>query len=157
MWDDSRVMLLLRPPVNLSRWWMWNKSAQGGEGSGGEGRVLLKCRSGDLLCFAARHSHVPISCLTPPPPRPRGLLLHLPSVWKWFHLPAIVSRSVPAFPPNCFLSSHRPSPPLLLHHLILLVSIMQMVRLPAVIRLFAVLLSCRQQLSGKTGGKKLNK
>lgn len=45
---------------------MWNKSAQGGEGSGGEGRVLLKCRSGDLLCFAARHSHVPISCLTPP-------------------------------------------------------------------------------------------
>lgn len=79
-----------------------------------------------------------------------GLLLHLPSLWTWFHLSGCLSLSIPAFLTNCFLSSHHclfhfPPPPALIAS----ISVMQMVRLLVVIRLFKVASSCWQRLLSK--------
>lgn len=116
MWSDSAAAVNCagdRCGIDKSAWWLDCEAA---------------ARSADLPCFTRFH------------PPPLGLLLHLPSVWKRFHLAGIVSHSVPAFPPNCFLSS-----PLLPPHPV--VSIRQKVRLLLVIRLLPVLLSCQQPLS----------
>lgn len=122
----------------------------------------MKWRSGDLLCFAALPhlrflSDVPTPT-PPPPPFALGACYYIFLLSENGFISPLLSPA-PSLPfyQIVFCPLIAPPPLLLLHHLIPLVSIMQMVRLPAVIRLFGVLLSCRQQLSGKNGRKKNNK